>query len=97
MSMSGKRRTCLHTGPWYRTRRTHHEAGQAERNDDALLGEGGQVGGQLEVAPVVGQQHRVAHRGQRLDALDECRLLNAAVARPVQQVAALRSSQVMCS
>ena len=61
----------------------HHKAGQAERDDDGLPREGGQVVGDLEVAAVVGQQHRVAHRGEGLDALDEGVLLDAVVARPV--------------
>ena len=68
----------------------HHKTGQAKRDDDGLPREGGQVVGDLEVAAVVGQQHRVAHRGEGLNTLDEGVLLDAVVACPIQQIPTLR-------
>ena len=50
---------------------THPDRRDAHADDNALLGEGGEVGGQAEVAAVVGQQYTVAHGAQRLNALDE--------------------------
>ncbi len=75
-------------------RNAHNEGGEADGDDDGLAGEGGQVRGELEVAAVVGQQHTVTHRGQRLNALYERVLLNAVVRCPVQQIPALHA---MCS
>ncbi len=70
---------------------THPDRRDAHADDNALLGESGEVGGQAEVAAVVGQQHTVAHGAQRLDALNEGLLLNAAVSVcPVQQVPTLQ-------
>jgi hypothetical protein len=80
-----------------REEHAHNEGGQADGNDDGLAGEGGEVGGQLEVAAVVGQQHAVAHGRQRLNALNKSILLNAMVRRPVQQIPALRPTPTCCS
>ena len=69
----------------------HPDRGNAHADDNGLLCEGGQVGGQAEVAAVVTQQHTVAHSTQGFNTLNEGLLLNAAIpACPVQQVSTLQ-------
>jgi len=73
---------------------THPDRRDAHADDNALLGEGGEVGGQAEVTAVVGQQHTVAHGAQGLNALNEGLLLDTSISIcPVQQVSTLRPYQ----
>ena len=70
--------------------RSYPDRRDAHADDNALLREGGQVGGQAEVAAVVGQQHAVAPGAQSLNALNEGLPPNAAISVcPVQQVPTL--------
>lgn len=68
------------------------ECRDTHSDDDGFVREGAQVPSKLEVAPVVGEQHGVAHRRQRIDALDEGFLLDALVGCPIQQIAPLRGN-----